>query len=116
LLDPGAWLGAVIPRSPELVADDVAGVLVSDDVAGLLVTGAALELDGDAAADRPGSTSATSTANPAVSAALPPITHRRVRLTRCNAASRLRWAAEPCSGPPIEFSVRLMVAKAISRQ
>jgi hypothetical protein len=94
----------------------VAGVLLAEDVAGLLVTGRALELDGDAAADRPGSTWATSTANPAVSAALPPTTHRRVRLTRCNAASRVRCAAEPCWVTPIEFSEGLMVAKAISRQ
>jgi hypothetical protein len=38
--------------------------------------------------DRPGETAATSTAKPAVSPAVLPITQRRVRLTRPSAASR----------------------------
>jgi hypothetical protein len=44
--------------------------------------------------ERPGATAATSTANPAVNPAAPPITHRRVRPMRSSAASRSDWAAD----------------------
>jgi hypothetical protein len=46
------------------------------------------------ASDRPGATTETSAAKPAVSAAVPAMTHRRVRLTRANAASRASTARD----------------------
>ncbi len=48
--------------------------------------------------ERPGATAATSTAKPAVMPAVPPITQRRVRLTRSSAASRSDWAREDWAG------------------
>ena len=49
------------------------------------------------AGDRPGATAETSAAKPAVSAAVPTITHRRVRLTRARAASRASTARDRLS-------------------
>jgi hypothetical protein len=46
------------------------------------------------ASDRPGATAETSPAMPAVSAAVPAITHRRVRPTRAMAASRASAARD----------------------
>jgi hypothetical protein len=58
------------------------------------------------ASDLPGATEATSAANPAVSAAVPTITQRRVRRIRESAASRNsaardRSAPEAPSGPMV---------------
>ncbi len=80
-------------------------------------TGCALELcELAAAAECPGADSATSTANPAVSAALVPTTQRRVRLTRASAASLLSGASGSRPGPALEFSDLLMLAQAISQR
>jgi len=46
------------------------------------------------ASDRPGATADTRPAIPAVSAAAPAITQRRVRPTRASAASRVRAAGD----------------------
>ena len=50
--------------------------------------------------ERPGATAATNPAKPAVIAAAPTITQRRVRLTRASAASRISTARER-SRPPV---------------
>ncbi len=80
-------------------------------------TGCALEpCELAAVAECPGADSATSTANPAVSAALVPTTQRRVRLTRASAASRLSGASGSRPGPALGFCDLLMVAEAISHR
>jgi hypothetical protein len=53
---------------------------------------------------RPGATADTSAAKPAVSAAAPAITQRRVWLTRANAASRI-MAARDRSEPRYSFAI-----------
>jgi hypothetical protein len=57
------------------------------------------------ASDRPGATAETSAAKPAVSAAAPAITHRRVRPTRASAASRASTARDRVSVVFIRCSV-----------
>jgi hypothetical protein len=80
-------------------------------------TGFALELwELAAAVDCPGADSATSTAKPAVSAALVPSTQRRVRLTRASAASLLSGASGSRPGPALELCDLLMFAQAISHR
>jgi hypothetical protein len=59
------------------------------------------------ASDRPGATAETSPAMPAVSAAVPAITHRRVRPTRAMAASRAS-AAGDCLLVLIRYSRPIM--------
>jgi hypothetical protein len=75
----GTWAGLCKPRSPGLATAGNAG---SDWDAGRavaeLVRGVVLE-------DRPWATSATNTAKPAVTAALEPITQRRMWPTRRSA-------------------------------
>lgn len=53
------------------------------------------------ASERPGATAATSPAKPAVSAAAPAITQRRVRLTRASAASRISAARDRSEPGPL---------------
>jgi hypothetical protein len=57
-------------------------------VLGVAGAGRAPEFFADEDNVRPGATADTSAAKPAVSAAAPAITHRRVNRTRANAASR----------------------------
>jgi hypothetical protein len=82
--------------------------------------GAALALsDEDPAAvfglsERPGATAATNPAKPAVSAAAPTITQRRVRLTRASAASRISTARERSRPPVFRYSF-LMFESTIGR-
>jgi hypothetical protein len=54
--------------------------------------------DDDDENDRPGATADTSAANPAVSAAAPAITQRRVDRTRASAASRISMARDRSEG------------------
>jgi hypothetical protein len=64
-------------------------VLVDGSAAATFVPGLDFE-----ASERPGARAETSAAKPAVSAAVPMITHRRVRPTRSSAASRASAARE----------------------
>jgi len=60
------------------------------------------------ASDRPGATTETSAANPAVSAAVPAITHRRARLRRPSAASRASAALDWFAVLVIRSSLRII--------
>jgi hypothetical protein len=64
-------------------------LLLDGSAAATFVPGLDLE-----ASERPGARADTSAAKPAVSAAVPTITHRRVRPTRSSAASRASAARE----------------------
>jgi hypothetical protein len=59
------------------------------------------------AKDRPGATADTSAAKPAVSAAVPAITQRRVRPTRASAASRISAARDGLLAVLIDGSLRM---------
>lgn len=60
------------------------------------------------ARDRPGATTETSAAKPAVSTAVPAMTHRRVRLKRASAASRASAARDLVLPVVIRFSPPIM--------
>lgn len=89
----GAWAGPCRPRSPELAGAGIRGIeepplpCVAPDVDAV----AARDFD---ASECPGATADTSAANPAVSAADPAITQRRVRVIRASAASRASAAVD----------------------
>ncbi len=61
-----------------------------------------------AASERPGATADTRAARPAVSAAAPAITQRRVRLTRESAASRISTARERSRPPVFRYSCPIL--------
>ena len=94
--DDGAWSGACRPSSPALAGGGIGGIadeLLRLDVECVAVATSARP--GDLALSvLPGATADTSAANPAVSAAAPAMTHRRVRLTRSSAASRASTARD----------------------
>ena len=115
----GACEGVDRPWSPVLLAEaeDPEEDEDPEDEDDVIDTGWALDLCEPAAdAEWPGADSATSTANPAVSAALVPTTQRRVRLTRASAAFRLSGASGSRPGPALGFCGLLMVAEAISHR
>ena len=67
-------------------------MLRADDAVLALVTAPAELFEEES--DRPGATADTRAAKPAVSAAAPAMTQRRVRLTRASAASRIKTARD----------------------
>jgi hypothetical protein len=75
----------------------------------VLVRGVVLE-------DRPCATSATNTANPAVSAALEPITQRRMWPTRRSAWSRRSRASDRSSGEGLGSEASFIAANRIIRR
>jgi hypothetical protein len=101
----GGWDGPCNPSEPGLAAggswgtDEAVRAPVADlpeapvaDLPPALATSVAA---GDfEASDRPGASAATSAAKPAVSAAVPAMTHRRVRLMRTSAALRASTARD----------------------
>jgi hypothetical protein len=105
--DCGGWPGDCNPRELGFAAGGNWGI--AEDVDGVRGSAVVLVPLGDfEASDRPGATAETSAAKPAVSAAAPAITHRRVRTTRRTAASRASAARDlstrlviRCSSPII---------------
>jgi len=99
--DCGGWLGACNPRELGFAAGGNAGIADDDDDDGRAPAVVFVALGDFEASDRPGATAETSAAKPAVSAAVPAITHRRVRPMREIAASRASAARD--------FSSRLVI-------
>jgi hypothetical protein len=95
--DCGGWFGDCSPSELGLAAGGNWGIAVTDDdrdearAPVLAVAVRPVDLD---ASERPGATAETSAAKPAVSAAVPTITHRRVRPMREIAASRASAARD----------------------
>ena len=91
--DCGGSFGDCSPSELGFAAGGNAGI-TDDDALLAVVTVVAVRSFDFEASDRPGATAETSAANPAVSAAVPAITHRRVRPTRNIAASRASAARD----------------------
>jgi hypothetical protein len=98
----GSWgtdeaLRAPLADLPDAPVGDLPGALATSVAAGDFE-----------ASDRPGASAATSAAKPAVSATVPAMTHRRVRLTRASAASRANTARDRGSVVVIRCSLPIM--------
>jgi hypothetical protein len=111
--DCGGWFGDCSPSELGLAAGGNWGIAVTDDdrdEARAPVRAVAVRPVDFDASERPGATAETSAAKPAVSAAVPTITHRRVRPMREIAASRASAARDLSSRPAVR-SLRLVIRR-----
>ena len=113
--DCGGWFGDCNPSELGFAAGGNWGIAVTDDdddgarapVPAVVVLVRPVDFD---ASERPGATAETSAAKPAVSAAVPTITHRRVRPMREIAASRASAARDLSSRPGVR-SLRVVIRR-----